>query len=38
LVLAIRVMEYYIDRNEVARACHEKAWRKKHQGVEFVLL
>lgn len=38
LVMAIRVMEYYIERNEVARACHEKAWREKHQSVEIVLL
>ena len=38
MVLAIRVLEYSIERDAVARACHEKAWRKKHQGVEFVLL
>jgi hypothetical protein len=38
LLMAIRMMERYIDRNEIARACHEKAWREKHQGVEFVLL
>ena len=38
LLRAIRMMERYIDRNEIARACHEKAWREEHQGVEFVLL
>jgi hypothetical protein len=35
---AIRMVERSIARNEVARASHEKAWRKKHKDVEFLLL
>ena len=29
---AIRLVEYYIRRNEVARASHEKTWREKHEA------
>jgi hypothetical protein len=35
---AIRLVERYIARNEVARASHEKTWRAKHKDVEFLLL
>ncbi len=28
---AILLMDYYINRNRVARASHEKSWREKHE-------
>ena len=35
---AIRLVEYHIRRNAIARASHEKTWRGRHEGVKFVLL
>jgi hypothetical protein len=35
---AIRLVEYHIRRNKIARASHEKTWREKHKDVEFLLL
>ncbi|MDA4798959.1 hypothetical protein NY409_20800, partial [Enterobacter hormaechei] len=28
---AILLMDYYINRNRIARASHEKTWREKHK-------
>jgi hypothetical protein len=38
LAQAIRLVEYHIRRNEIARTSHEKTWRVKHKDVEFLLL
>jgi hypothetical protein len=35
---AIALVDYHIRRNQIARASHEKTWREKHRGVEFLLL
>jgi hypothetical protein len=38
LIQAIRLVERYIARNEIARASHEKAWRERHKDVAVLLL
>lgn len=35
---ATALVEYYVARNKAARASHERAWKKKHKGVKFLLL
>lgn len=32
------LVKYYLQRNRIARKSHEKTWRMKHQGVNFLLL
>jgi hypothetical protein len=31
-------VDYQIDRNKVAKASHEKTWKKKHEGVKYLRL
>ena len=38
LFRAIQLVEYHIRRNAIARASHEKTWRRKHKRVKFLLL
>jgi hypothetical protein len=38
LEAAIRLVEYHIERNRIAKASHDKAWNAKHEGVQFLLL
>ena len=38
LEMAIRLVDYHIRRNRIARASHEKAWHAKHDGLKFLLL
>jgi hypothetical protein len=38
LTRATVLVEYYLQRNRVARQSHERTWRKKHDGVRFLLL
>lgn len=35
---AIALVDYHVRRNKTAKASHDKAWRAKHEGVEFLLL
>jgi hypothetical protein len=38
LTRATALVQYYVERNRVARNSHEKTWRTKHKGVDFLLL
>jgi hypothetical protein len=38
LEVAIRLVEYHIERNRVAKASHDKAWHARHEDVKFLLL
>ena len=38
LEAAIRLVEYHIERNRVAKASHDKAWHARHEDVKFLLL
>ena len=35
---AIDLVDYHVGRNKVAKASHEKSWRKKHKKVKFLRL
>ena len=35
---AIRLVEYHVRRNKIAKASHDKTWYAKHEGVKFLLL
>ena len=35
---ATALVDYDIDRNKVAKASHEKTWKKKHRGVKYLRL
>ena len=35
---ATALVDYHIDRNKVAKASHEKTWKKKHRGVKYLRL
>jgi len=32
---ALRLLDYYLERNRVARRSHEKTWRRKHKKVKY---
>jgi hypothetical protein len=38
LARAVALVEYHIRRNRVAKASHDKTWKKKHKKVKFLLL
>ena len=38
LEAAIRLVEYHVRRNKIAKASHDKAWHAKHEDVKFLLL
>ena len=38
LEAAIRLVEYHIRRNKIAKTSHDNTWNAKHEGVKFVLL
>jgi hypothetical protein len=38
LEAAIRLVEYHIERDRIAKASHDKAWYAKHEDVKFLLL
>ncbi len=38
LTLATALVDYHIRRNKVAKASHDKTWKKKHRGVIFLRL
>jgi SRSO17 transposase len=35
---AVALVEYHIDRNKIAKASHDKTWKKKHRGVKYLRL
>ena len=35
---AIDLVDYHVRRNKVAKASHDKTWRKKHKKVKFLRL
>jgi hypothetical protein len=38
LEAAIRLVEYHIARNKIAKASHDVAWLARHDDVKFLLL
>jgi hypothetical protein len=35
--MALKLMYYHIDRNEIARKSHTKTWMARHEQVEVLL-
>jgi hypothetical protein len=35
---AIGVVDYHVRRNKVAKASHDKTWKKKHKKVKYLRL
>src|SRR4051794_3302619 len=35
---AVALVEYHVDRNKVAKASHDKTWKEKHKGVNYLRL
>ena len=35
---AIALVDYHVRRNKVAKASHDKTWKRKHKKVEFLRL
>ncbi len=35
---AIELVEYHIRRNRIAKASHDRTWKRKHEKVKFLLL
>jgi hypothetical protein len=35
---AVALVEYHIRRNRVAKASHDKTWKEKHGGVNYLRL
>jgi hypothetical protein len=35
---AVYLVDYHVGRNKVAKASHEKTWKKKHKKVKFLRL
>jgi hypothetical protein len=38
LARAVALVEYHIRRNRVAKASHDKTWKEKHRGVNYLRL
>jgi hypothetical protein len=38
LGIAIKLVEYHIDRNKIATKSHTKTWMEKHKKVKYVVL
>ena len=38
LGLAIKLVEYYANRNEIATRSHTKTWMERHEKVKYVVL
>jgi hypothetical protein len=38
LLRATRLVDYHVRRNKVAKASHDKTWKKKHRGVKYLRL
>jgi hypothetical protein len=35
---AMAVMDYHLERNEVARRSYQQSWKKRHKKLKFKLL
>ena len=35
---AVALVDYHIRRNRVAKASHDKTWKEKHKGVNYLRL
>jgi SRSO17 transposase len=35
---AVALVEYHVDQNKIAKASHDKTWKKKHRGVKYLRL
>jgi hypothetical protein len=38
LARAVALVEYHIRRNRVAKTSHDKTWKEKHKGVDYLRL
>jgi hypothetical protein len=38
LGIAIKLVKYHADRNEIATKSHTKTWMKKHERVKYLVL
>jgi hypothetical protein len=38
LLRATLLVDYHVRRNKVAKASHDKTWKKKHRKVKFLRL
>jgi hypothetical protein len=38
LGIAIKLVEYHIDRNEIATRSHTKTWMERHEEVKYLVL
>ena len=34
----VALVDYHIRRNKVAKASHDKTWKEKHKGVDYLRL
>jgi hypothetical protein len=35
---AVALVDYHIRRNQMAKASHDKTWKEKHKGVNYLRL
>jgi SRSO17 transposase len=35
---AVALVKYHVDRNKIAKASHDKTWKEKHKGVNYLRL
>jgi hypothetical protein len=35
---AVFLVDYHVGRNKVAKASHDKTWKEKHKGVNYLRL
>lgn len=35
---AVALIDYYVRRNKAAKASHDKTWKEKHKGVNYLRL
>jgi hypothetical protein len=38
LLRATQLVDYHVRRNKVAKASHDKTWKKKHRRVKYLRL
>jgi hypothetical protein len=38
LGIAIKLVEYHVDRNKIATKSHAKTWMEKHEKVKYLVL
>jgi hypothetical protein len=34
----VALVEYHVDRNQIAKASHDKTWKEKHKGINYLRL